>query len=85
MNIVAQLIDKKTGGRTPPISCTRSEYANKLRDLLPPDVQGDAYVLVLADDSVKAGSLDFAMAPLMTAERFVENFATFENMEKQHE
>jgi len=75
VKIVAQLVDKKTGRRTPPVAKTREEFANALRDLYIND-RTDAYVLVLADDSVSEGNLDFALAPLMTVETFIEHFAT---------
>jgi len=78
LQIVAQLIDKKTGSRTPPVTRTRAEFANALRDLLPENQHDKAYVLVLADDSVTEGTLDFATAPLLTVGNFIENFATKE-------
>lgn len=74
-NIVAQLVHQKTGSRTPPITKTRREFANTLRDLIPPTEQEKSFVLVLADDSVTPGSLDFALAPLMTVQTFIEHFA----------
>lgn len=77
MNIVAQLIDKKTGKRTRPVTRTREDFANALRDMLPPDQHDKAYVLVLADDSIESGSMDFATAPLMTVETFIKHFSTF--------
>lgn len=76
MSIVAQLIDKKTGKRTPPVTKTRREFANVLRDLYPEHQQEGAYVLILADDSMKPGSLDFALAPLMTVKTFINHFAS---------
>lgn len=74
MKIVVQLIDKKTGRRTPPVAKTRVEFANALRDLY---VSGrdSAYVLVLADDSIDEGNMEFALAPLMTVEMFIDHFA----------
>lgn len=79
MKIVAQLIDKKTGQRSRPVAKTREEFANALRDLFIDD-RDNAYVLVLADDSVSAGSLDFALAPLMTVSTFIEHFATKDDL-----
>lgn len=75
MNIVVQLVDKKTGQRTRPITKTRQQFADQLADLYVGN--GDnAYVLVLADDSVEPGSLDFALAPLMTVTSFIEHFSS---------
>lgn len=76
MQIVAQLIDKKTGARTPPVTKTRREFADVLRELYPEVHQDGAYVLILADDSMKPGSLDFALAPLMTVKNFIKHFAS---------
>lgn len=75
MHIVAQLLDKKTGRRTPPVTKTRQEFANQLRELFVSDLES-AYVLVLADDSVSPGNLDFALAPLLTVGSFIEHFAS---------
>lgn len=75
MQIIAQLVDKKTGKRTPPVKRTRQAFADALRDLYVSDTD-NAYVLVLADDSVKSGDLDFALAPLMTVTAFIEHFAS---------
>jgi len=80
--IVAQLIDKKTGRRTPPVAKTRQQFADALRDLYVND-RGNAYVLVLADDSVTPGSIDFALAPLMTVETFIEHFASKSDLLKE--
>lgn len=82
MQIVAQLIDKKTGRRTPPVSRTREEFANALKELYVQD-GSSAYVLVLADDSVSPGNLDFALAPLMTVDTFIEHFATKNDLLKK--
>lgn len=76
MQVVAQILDSKTGSRTPPITKTRKEFANSLRDFFPPGQWEKAFVLILADDSSQPGSLDFALAPLMTVASFVEHFAT---------
>lgn len=75
MKIVAQLIDKKTGRRTPPVARSRADFANALRDLYVSN-RDAAYVLILADDSVEPDNLEFALAPLMTVETFIEHFAT---------
>lgn len=77
LNIVVQLLDQKTGARSRPVTKTREEFANLLEEMLPENAWDKTYVLVLADDSVKTGSLDFALAPLMTVTTFVENFSTF--------
>ena len=82
MQIVAQLIDKKTGCRTPPVTRTRVDFANALRDLYPVESQDKSYVLILADDSVEPGSLDFALAPLMTVQTFIKHFATSNDLLK---
>jgi len=83
MNIVVQILDQKTGARTPPVTRTRESFANALRDLYPANLADKSYVLVLADDSVTPGSLDFALAPLMTVTSFVEHFATPAIMEQK--
>lgn len=74
MKIVAQLIDKKSGRRTAPVTKTRTDFANTLREFFTgkPD---DAYVLILADDSHEPGNFEFALAPLMTVGTFIEHFA----------
>lgn len=78
MNIVVQLVDQKTGVRTPPVTKTREEFANALAELVPESQHEKLFVLVLADDSVKPGSLDFALAPLMTVSSFIKHFSTFQ-------
>jgi len=75
LKIVVQLVDKTTGQRTPPVAKDRTEFANQLRELYVGNNSG-AYVLVLADDSVEPGNIDFALAPLLTVEAFIEHFAT---------
>lgn len=75
MKIIAQLVDKKTGRRTPPVAKTRQQFADALKELYVAD-RDNAYVLVLADDSVSPGNLDFALAPLMTVGQFIEHFAS---------
>lgn len=82
MNVVAQLIDQKTGQRTPPVSRTREDLAVALKTLYNAQLADKTYVLILADDSVEPGSLDFALAPLMTVSTFIEHFAPKDDLLK---
>lgn len=80
MKIIAQLIDQKTGQRTPPVSRSRRDFANGLRDLYPAAQADKAYVLIIADDAMTPGSTDFSLAPLMTVATFIEHFATMNDL-----
>lgn len=75
MQIVAQLIDKKTGARSKTVTSTRREFADKLAEVFPPKKRKGAFVLILADDSVKKNDLDFSTAPLMTVQTFIDMFS----------
>jgi len=76
MKCFFQLIDKKTGTRSPAVSSTRNEFAASLQKAYPHDPD-DAYVLVLVDNMQMdvESEWNFSRAPLMTVSTFVQHFA----------
>jgi len=72
-----QLIDSKTGQRTPAIGQDRVTFANGLRSIVPQDEQESALVIVLVDDA-DASEWKFSQAPVLTVANFIKHFATTE-------
>lgn len=79
MKCFFQILDKKTGQRSRAVSSTRHEFACQLQRLYRDD-PAEAYVLVLVDDLQTdiESEWNFSIAPLVTIQTFVDQYAAKE-------
>lgn len=77
MKCFFQLLDSKSGQRSPAVGQDRSKFANSLADVIPVEDRSEVYVLVLVEDPGET-EWKFSTAPAMTVATFIANFATVE-------
>lgn len=77
MKCFFQLLDSKTGSRSPAIGQDRIAFAQALKNVVPEDEQNDVYVLVLVEDA-NADQWKFSSAPAMTVHSFINLFGNLE-------
>lgn len=77
MNCFFQLLDSKTGSRSPAIGQDRVAFAKALKNIVPEDEKNNVYVLVLVEDS-SAAEWKFSTAPAMTVHSFINLFGYLE-------
>lgn len=76
MKCFFQIVHKNSGARSPAISMSRTEFARKIRQLVPDHELDENYILVLVEnlENEDSSEWDFSRAPLMLARTFVTNF-----------
>lgn len=72
MMCVFQLLDMRNGNRTVPMACERSAFADSLKTI-PDDERQYATVIVIGLE--ENGEWLFCSNPLLTANRFIEEFS----------